>query len=104
MLNPDVITDQFYGCMYWTALDLANAFYQIQVAPEHIHKLAFSTDDGKFEFTVMPFSIKNAPDTFQYLMYHVLGEYYGKFVYVYLDNIIIFSKSLEEHIEHLRLV
>src|SRR5688572_22289622 len=104
MPNSDATTDQFHGCMYWTALNLANAFYQIQVAPEHIHKLTFSTDDGKFEFTVMPFGIKNAPVTFQYLMYHVLGEYYRKFVYVYLDNIIIFSRSLEEYIEHLRLV
>ena len=52
----------------------------------------------------MPFSVKNAPATFQYLMYCVLGEFYEKFVYVYLDDIIIFSRSLEEHVDHLRQV
>ena len=104
MPHPDATTDQFIGCQYWTALDLANAFYQIQVHDKHIPKLAFSTDDGHFEFTVMPFGVKNAPATFQYLMYRVLGEFYGKFVYVYLDDIIIFSRSLEEHVDHLRQV
>ena len=101
MPHPDATTDQFTGCQYWTVLDLANAFYQIQVYDKHIPKLAFSTDDGHFKFTVMPFGVKNAPATFQYLMYHVLGEFYEKFVYVYLDNIIIFSRSLEEHVDHL---
>ena len=104
MPHPDATTDQFAGCLYWTALDLANAFYQIQVYGDHIPKLAFSTDDGHFEFTVMPFGVKNAPATFQYLMYRVLGEFYEKFVYVYLDDIIIFSRSLEEHVDHLRQV
>src|ERR1044071_5766322 len=90
--------------MYWTALDLINAFYQIQVYLSHIPKLTFTTDNRHFEFIVMSFDVKNALTTFQYLMYHVLDEFYRKFVYVYLDDIIIFFRSLEEHINYLCLV
>src|SRR5688572_27563062 len=61
-------------------------------------------DDCSYKFLVMLFGVKNAPATFQYLMYLVLGDYYHKFVFVYLNDIIIFSKTLEKHIQHVRLV
>src|SRR5215208_1876733 len=104
MPYPDSAPDEFHGCVIWTAIDLANAFYQIMVHPDSTHKLAFMTKDGLWEFLVMPFSIKNAPATFQYLMYLVLGDYLNKFVFVYLDDIIIYSKSIEEHTTHVRMV
>ena len=104
MTHPETIMNHFHQCQYWTTLDLANAFYQIQVHPDYTHKLAFTTGDVLYEFLVMPFGIKNAPATFQYLMYLVLGKFYGKFVFVYLDDIIIYLKTKEEHMQHLHEV
>jgi Reverse transcriptase (RNA-dependent DNA polymerase). len=104
MPHADTVSDLFYECQYWTALDLSNAFYQIKVEEGSRHKLAFFANGVLYEFLVMPFGIKNAPATFQYLMYIVLGEYYNKFVFVYLDDIIIYSKTLEEHQQHVQIV
>jgi len=69
-----------------------------------IEKTAFSVDRGHYEFTRMPFGLKNAPSTFQRVMDHVLRDLQGKICLVYMDDIIIFSSSLEEHIKHLKLV
>jgi len=71
---------------------------------EDKEKTAFITHKGLYEFNVMPFGLCNAPRTFQRLMNYVLQEYLGKFVAVYLDDIIIFSKTFEQHIDHIHLV
>ena len=71
---------------------------------EDKEKTAFITHKGLYEFNVMPFGLCNAPGTFQHLMNYVLQEYLGKFVAVYLDDIIIFSKTFEQHIDHIHLV
>ena len=67
-------------------------------------KTAFITDFGLYEFIVMPFGLRNAPGTFQRLMNHILQDYLGLFVCVYLDDIIIYSKTFEQHLDHIAQV
>ena len=85
-------------------LDLTSGFYQVRVDPESIPKTAFNTRQGKFEYLVMPFGLTNAPATFQTLMNSIMQPYLDKFVVVYLDDLVVFSNSDEEHCEHLALV
>src|SRR5207247_11237330 len=87
-----------------SSLDLAAGYHQISVKKEDIEKTAFVTTEGLYEWTVMPFGLKNAPDTFQRSMNKMLAGYLWKFAIPYMDDIIVFSQSIEEHFEHLRLV
>jgi len=102
--NIDDILDKLGRAMYFTTLDLAKGFHQIEVAEEDIKKTAFSTDNGHYEFLRMPFGLKNAPGTFQRLMNSVLKEFIGKICYVYLDDIIVFSTSKQEHFDSLQKI
>ncbi|GBG72392.1 hypothetical protein CBR_g11970 [Chara braunii] len=97
-------TDTACGCKVFSKIDLKSGYHQIEVDPAGQHKTAFKTHDGLYEFTIMPFGLTNAPTTFQSLMDKVLREQIGRFVVVYLDDILIFSKSMEEHLEHLEEV
>ncbi|GBG79224.1 hypothetical protein CBR_g29276 [Chara braunii] len=92
------------GCKVFSKIDLKFRYHQIEVGPADQHKNAFKTRDGLYEFTVMPFGLTNAPTTFQSLMDKILREQIGRFVVLYLDDILIFSKSIEEHIKHLEEV
>lgn len=85
-------------------LDLTQGYYQIRVAADAVEKTAFNTREGKFEFLAMPFGLANAPATFQTLMNRILQPFLGKFVIVYLDDIVIYSPSMDEHIRHLTAV
>ncbi|GBG88232.1 hypothetical protein CBR_g46799 [Chara braunii] len=91
-------------CKVFSKIDLKSGYHQIEVDPADQHKTAFKTRAGLYEFTVMPFGLTNAPATFQSLMDKVLREQIGRFVVVYLDDILIFSKSMEEHLKHLEEV
>lgn len=102
--NIDEILDKLGKSMYFTTLDLAKGFYQIEVEESDIHKTAFTVEGGHYEFLRMPFGLKTAPATFQRLMNTVLKEYINKICLVYLDDIIIFSTSLQEHIQSLKLI
>ena len=104
----DDLLDQLGGACYFSTLDLASGFWQIRMDPQAREKTAFVTPHGLYEFLVMPFGLTNAPAVFQRLMQKVLNGLNpdgGKqFVAAYLDDILVFSETLEDHLIHLRKV
>lgn len=102
--NITEILDKLGRCQYFSTLDLASGFHQIEVHPKDVPKTAFSVEHGLYEYVRMPFGLKNAPATFQRVMDHVLRDLIGVCCLVYMDDIIVFSTSLQEHIEKLRKI
>ncbi|GBG74677.1 hypothetical protein CBR_g19084 [Chara braunii] len=100
----DDLLDAAGGCKVFSKIDLKSSYHQIEVDPSDQHKTAFKTRDGLYEFIVMPFGLTNAPTTFQSLMDKVLRHQLNRFVVVYLDDILIFSKSMEEHVKQLEVL
>ena len=103
MTTMEEIVERIGASKVMSKLDLAKGFYQVEVDPQSRKKTAFISPFGKFEFTRMPFGLRNAPAIFQRCMEVVLRECYS-FSAPYIDDIIVFSNSGEEHVEHLRLV
>ena len=89
---------------YFSTLDLASGYWQIGLEESSKSKTAFITQDGLFELNVMPFGLHNAPATFQQAIQEIMRGLNWKFVFCYLDDVIIFSRSFEEHVDHLRQV
>lgn len=89
---------------FFTTLDLASGFHQIPMSEKDIEKTAFSVNNGKYEFVRLPFGLKNAPSIFQRVMDDILRDHLGKICYVYIDDIIIFGKTLDEHLKNLKIV
>ncbi len=100
----DEILDSLSGALYFTSLDATSGYYQISMCEADKKKTAFAWKGGLYEFNRMPFGLCNAPATFQRTMDKILAEERGKFVIPYLDDIIIYSKSSDEHIEHVKKV
>lgn len=97
----DETLDSLSGAQYFTTLDLASGYWQVEVKEEHKEKTAFSTPFGHFEFNVMPFGLTNAPATFQRLMECVLAGLSPEECLIYLDDVIIFSSSFIDHLKSL---
>jgi hypothetical protein len=100
----DDIIDKLAGSKYFTTLDLKSGYWQIPIDEQDKKKTAFVTTDGLYEFNVLPFGLSNAPASFQRIMNSVLGVLRWDITLVYLDDIIIYSKSFDKHIQHLDLV
>ncbi|KAL4018158.1 hypothetical protein IC575_021748 [Cucumis melo] len=102
-----IITDLFdrlHGAKYFSKLDLRSGYYQVRIAEGDEPKTTCVTRYGAFEFLIMPFGLTNAPATFCTLMNQVFHEYLDKFVVVYLDDIVVYSTTMEEHRDHLQKV
>ena len=100
----DDLFDQLAGTAVYSKIDLRSGYHQLKVREEDVLKIAFRTRYGHYEFLVIPFGLTNAPAAFMNLMNRVFEDYLDKFVIVFIDDILIYSRSKEDHAEHLTLV
>ena len=101
---PEELFDRLRGAKVFSKLDLRSGYWQMPVRSEDVPKTAFRTRWGLFEFLVLPFGVTNAPAQFMNMMNDLLADYLDVFVLIFLDDILIYSRTMEEHAEHLRLV
>jgi len=99
----DDIFDQLRGAKYFSKIDLRSGYHQVRMDDDSIQRTAFRTRYGLFEFLVLPFGLTNAPASFMNLMNDVFREHLDKFIMVYLDDILIYSRTWNEHLEHTRM-
>jgi hypothetical protein len=101
LLRINILFDQLAGAQVFSKIDLPSGYHQIKICDEDIPKTAFSTRYGLYEYLVMSFGLMNAPARFMYLMNSVFMPELDKFVVVFIDDILVYSKSTEDHEEHL---
>jgi hypothetical protein len=100
----DDLFDHLRGEKIFSKIDLRSRYHQVRIKEEYINKTTFRTRYGNYEFTVVPFGLTNAPVVFMFLMNGIFVDYLDKFFIVFLYDILVYSKSEEEHENHLRLV
>ena len=102
--RADDLFDQLKGATVFSKIDLRSSYHQLKIKKSDVPKSAFRTKYGHCEFLVMPFGLTNTPATFMDHINRVFKEYLDKFVIVLIDDILIYSKTRDEHDEHLRMV
>ena len=100
----DDLLDQLQGVKVFSKIKLRSGYHQVRVRDDDIQKTTFRTCYGHYEFVVMPFGLTNTPVVFMDLMNKVLREYLDRFIIVFIDDILVYSPNVDEHIEHLTLV
>ena len=100
MPRSEDLIDRLQSARYFTKIDLCTGYHQIRVSEEDVSKTAFRTRYGHYEFRVLPFGLHDAPATFQQLMNDIFRDQLGDFVVVFLDDIMVYSNTFEDHVHH----